>query len=186
MGKKIKLKQILLDFFEVLVISSLVFAIVYVFIGQLMEVSGNSMYPTYLDKERIIAEKVSLKYKEIKRGEVVIFQHPTIKERHLLIKRVIALPGETFRISNGFVYINGVKLNEPYLQKDKPTNEIANGVILENVDYTLDSDSYILLGDNRTQSTDSRYFGGIHKENIIGRAFFVYYPLNRIRLLEQR
>jgi signal peptidase I len=186
MRKKNWLAHILLDFLEIFMISSFVFALVYIFIGQLMEVSGNSMYPTYLDKEKIIAEKVSLKFKEIYRGEVIIFQHPDIKEKHLLIKRVIALPGEIFKISGGSVYIDGKKLDEPYLESNILTNEIVNGIIKEGVDYPLDDGSYILLGDNRSQSTDSRYFGSVSKEDIIGRALLVYFPINRIRLVEQR
>jgi signal peptidase I len=186
MRKKNWLARALLDFLEVFMVSALVFALVYVFIGQLMEVSGNSMHPTYLDRERIIVEKVSLKFKEIERGEVVVFQHPQVKERHLLIKRVIGLPGEVFRISGGFVYINGKKLDEPYLEPDIPTYELANGVIKENIGYPISANSYILLGDNRAQSTDSRYFGEISKDSIIGRAFLVYYPIQRFRLVEQR
>ena len=184
MRKKSCLVRTLLDFLEVFLISALVFALVYVFIGQLMEVSGNSMHPTYLDKERVIVEKVSLKFKEIGRGEVVIFQHPQIRERHLLIKRVIGLPGEVFRISGGSVYINGNKLDEPYLAPGVQTFELANGVIKENVDYPIAANSYVLLGDNRAQSTDSRYFGEISKDSIIGRLFLVYYPIQDFKLVE--
>jgi signal peptidase I len=186
MRKKNRLLHAILDIMEMFMISSLVFALVYVFIGQLMEVSGNSMYPTYLDQEKIIAEKVSMKFKEMKRGEVVIFQNPQIKERHLLIKRVIGLPGEVFKISGGSVYIDGSKLDEPYLESNTLTNKIENGLVKENVDYTVSENSYILLGDNRRQSTDSRYFGEVSKDNIIGRAFLVYYPIQRFRLVEQR
>ncbi len=186
MRKKGWLVRTLLDFLEVFTASALVFALVYVFIGQLMEVSGNSMYPTYLDQEKIVVEKVSLKFKEINRGEVVIFQHPQIKEKHLLIKRVVGLPGEVFRISGGFVYINGKKLDEPYLGPNIRTYELENGVIKEDVDYPIDANSYVLLGDNRIQSTDSRYFGEVSKDSIVGRSFLVYYPIQRFRLVEQR
>lgn len=175
-----------LDFVEILMIVSAVFALVYVFIGQLLEVEGNSMYPTYLTKERIIAEKVSLKFKEIHRGEVIIFQQPLLSEKHLLIKRVVGLPGETFRISDGFVYINGEKLSEPYLSNNIVTNSRINDRIVENVDYKINENFYILLGDNREESTDSRYFGQVSKEFIVGRALLVYSPLNRIRIVEQR
>lgn len=186
MSKLKGFKHAVLDFLEIFAISLLVFALVYVFIGQLMEVDGNSMYPTYLNQEKIVTEKVSMKFKQIKRGEVIIFQHPQIKERHLLIKRAVGLPGEIFKISGGSVYINGNKLIEPYLESGVLTKEIEYGVIQEDVDYPIPEHTYVLLGDNRGQSTDSRYFGAVLKDNIIGRAFLVYYPIQRFRLVEQR
>jgi signal peptidase I len=180
-----KFRHVILDLTETLMICSLVFAVVYVFIGQLLEVEGNSMFPTYHDGERMIAEKISMRYKEIKRGEVVIFQHPGYSEKHLLIKRVIGLPGETFEMKDGFVYINDEKPDEPYIQNNILTQEIKGGILKENVKYTLEPDSYILLGDNREQSTDSRYFGPIGKDKIVGRAMLVYQPLSRFRFVEQ-
>jgi signal peptidase I len=185
MGMMKNIKNSIFDLVEMLIMCSLIISLVYIFVGQLLEVDGNSMYPTYLNGERLVAEKISLRYKEISRGEVVVFQHPDIPEKHLLIKRVIALPGETFEMKNGLVYINGQKLEEPYLQSSTVTQEISGGIYKEGVKYTLDNNSYVLLGDNRGQSTDSRYFGPVNKDKIIGRVVLVYHPLNRFRLLER-
>ena len=166
-------------------IGSTVFVLVYIFLGQLMEVEGNSMFPTYHDKERLVVEKLSLKYKNLERGEVVIFQHPNIEQRHPLIKRVVGLPGETIRIAGGNVYINGEKLDETYIESDNPTEETTGGIVEEGVGYDIDENSYFMMGDNRQNSTDSRYFGAVKKEKIIGRSLLIYYPVNRIRLAEQ-
>lgn len=186
MRKKGWLLDSVLDFTEILVISTTIFAVVYVFVGQLLEVSGNSMFPTYHDKEKMVAEKVSLKYNPIQRGEVVIFQHPNYQEKHLLIKRVIGLPGETLVLRNGLVYVNDEKLDEPYIESNVVTKQLENGLIKEGEEYEIPSDSYVLLGDNREQSTDSRYFGAVKRENIIGRPILVYYPLKSLRIAQQR
>lgn len=182
--RKYNLLHFIVDFFEVSIISATLFAITYIFIGQLTEVSGNSMYPNYLDKEKIIAEKVSIKVRPIKRGEVVIFVKPNTQERYILIKRVIGLPGEIIKLSQGYVYINGEKLDEYYLDSHVNTNEIQDGVLLENTEYEIPSNSYILLGDNRGESTDSRYFGPVPGDNIIARAVIVFYPIDRIRIVK--
>lgn len=184
MRKRINIFDALLDFTEILILATTVFAVVYVFIGQLLEVYGGSMIPNFIDGERLIAEKVSIKYKPLTRGEVVVFQDPNSTIRRLLIKRVVGLPGEAIKLSNGLVYINGEKLDEPYLDSNVPTNVLKNGLIKENEEYPIAQNTYILLGDNREQSTDSRYFGSVKKDSIIGRVFLIYYPINKIRLVE--
>jgi len=139
------------------------------------------MYPNFHDKEQIVAEKLSIKFKDLQRGEVVIFEHPLEKDR-LLIKRVIGLPGETIKLENGSVYINNKILEEKYL----PTGTTTKGQNFqgEDVDYKIPSNYYALMGDNRSKSTDSREWGFVSKNLIVGRGAFVYYPLNRIRLIE--
>jgi signal peptidase I len=175
------LSDLFLDLLEIAIIGVTVFVLVYIFIGQLLEVTGNSMEPTLHDQEQIIAEKISLKFKPLTRGEIVIFRHPENNER-LLIKRVVGLPGERIKIENGFVYINGEVLKEPYL-KEQGVNE-GNKNLIEGVEYHITGNSYVLLGDNRRESSDSRSFGTIREELILGRSLMVYYPFNHIRLIE--
>ncbi len=171
--------KIILDIFEITLICTSVFIIMYFFVGQLLEVTGDSMYPTLHDKEQIVAEKISIKVKDLKRGEIIIFEHPNEKGK-LLIKRLIGLPGETIRIEDEKVYINGSELIEPYLTNTKTEGQ---SYIKEGIDYKIPDDSYILMGDNRSKSTDSREWGYVSKELIVGRGVFVYYPINRIRLV---
>lgn len=172
--------KILLEFFEIVFICTAVFVVIYLFVGQLFEVTGDSMYPNFHDKEQIIAEKVSVNFKGIKRGEVIIFKHPTEPGR-LLIKRVIGLPLENIKMSNGLVYINDTKLNEPYLSANTLTE--GKRFLNYNVDYQIPENSYVVMGDNREKSTDSREWGFVPKNLIVGRGILVYYPLNRIRLI---
>ncbi|MFH1648659.1 MAG: signal peptidase I [Patescibacteria group bacterium] len=172
--------NILLDFFEILFIVVAVFVVVYVFVGQLLEVTGDSMLPNFEDKEQIIAEKISVKFKDLERGEIVIFRHPEQRDK-LLIKRVIGLPGESFKLDEGYVYINGEKLGEDYIKEKAVTG--SGSVIKENVEYEIANDSYIFLGDNREKSTDSRDWGAVSKDLIVGRGILVYYPVEKIRLI---
>ena len=123
MAKKHSFGELIVDFIELLFISAIVFIVVYFFVGQLLEVSGDSMKPTLIDKERIIAEKLSLKYKDLQRGEIVIFVNPQYPEQDqkLIIKRVIGLPGEIITISDSKVYINDEPIDEPYLAQGMKT-----------------------------------------------------------------
>ena len=173
--------NILLDFFEILFIGVAVFVIVYVFVGQLLEVTGDSMVPNFENKEQIIAEKISIKFKGLERGEVVIFRHPQQPDK-LLIKRVIGLSGETIKINSGYVYINGNRLTEDYVKLPGTTG--YGEVIKENIEYQIDKNSYVFLGDNREKSTDSRDWGAVSKDLIVGRGILVYYPINRMKLIE--
>src|SRR3989344_3460559 len=170
--------RIFVDFIEVVVISSLVFAFVYFFVGQLLRITGDSMVPTFKDGEQIIAEKISIKFKDLERGEILIFNHPQNNSR-LLIKRLIALPGEKVNLINGKVLINGSEILEPYLQPT--TQTFGMKIIKDEAEFNVPEDSYILMGDNREQSADSREFGPVKKDMIIGRAFLVFYPLDSIR-----
>jgi signal peptidase I len=172
--------KILLDFFEVTLICTFVFIIIYFFVGQLLEVTGDSMYPTFHDKEQIVAEKISVKVKDLKRGEILIFEHPFEKGR-LLIKRLVGMPGEKIRIKSGKVFINGIELAEPYLAKTTVTE--GQNFLKEGLEYTIRENTYVMMGDNRLKSTDSREWGFVNKESIVGRGVFVYYPFNRIRLV---
>lgn len=170
----------LLDFIEILIIGATIFLLVYLFVGQLLEVTGESMTPTLSDKEQVIAEKLSTRFKPLERGEIVIFRHPEQHNR-LLIKRIIALPNETIRIEDGHIFINNERLKEPYLQPE--INTLGNKIVIEDKEYPVPASSYILMGDNRGKSSDSRSLGAIREELIVGRAMLVYYPFGNIRLI---
>jgi len=177
-----KTLDILLEFFELTIIGALIFVIVYLFVGQLLEVSGDSMEPNFHDKEQIVAEKLSPNITELKRGDIVIFNDPTQKDK-LVIKRIVGLPGEEVKIENGLVYINNTLLEEPYLAMDTYTNLKYNHKIKEGEEYEIGEDSYIVLGDNRDNSRDSREWGALHKNNILGKAMIVYYPVKNFKIV---
>ena len=145
----------------------------YLLVGQIVQINGESMNPTIKNNEWILAEKISPKFGEFKRGEIVVFKSPENNNR-LLIKRIIGLPNETMEIKYGLVYIDGKLLNEPYLITD---------AVKENSEYKIGENEYVMLGDNRENSIDSREYGVVKKEGLLGRALFVYKPIQNFRLL---
>ncbi len=173
--------EIILDLIEITVIGTTIFILIYLFVGQLLEVTGDSMLPNLYDSEQIIAEKISVKFKPLQRGEIVIFRHPDENDR-LLIKRLIGRPGEIIKVENGLVYIDGEVIEEPYLLK--PGVTFGNKNIIEGVEYAIPSNSYIFMGDNRKESSDSRSFGTVREELVVGRALLVYFPLKNARLIQ--
>jgi signal peptidase I len=153
-----------------LILLVIVFLIGYIFgIKQVkfLEVISSSMEPTLNVGDRIISIKVD----EIKRKDIVALISP---EKEILVKRVIGLPGEKIKIENGYVYINGEKLEEPYI-KEKPE------YLYEEI--KIPQDSYFLLGDNRNESEDSTEWGPIEKKLIIGKIILRYYPFKKFKFL---
>jgi signal peptidase I len=137
-------------------------------------IPSESMLPTLAVGDHLIVEKLSYHFAAPQRGDVIVFQAPAaLQAQNLhddLIKRIIALPGDTVEITEGQVYINGKALREPYLT-EAPNYGIGPIKVPEG--------QYFVLGDNRNHSYDSHYWGFISEEDIIGRAIWRYYPLPR-------
>jgi signal peptidase I len=152
----------------------------YLLLGQVIEVSGVSMEPNVKNGEFVVAEKISPKFGGFSRGEIVVIKSPENPNR-LLIKRIIGLPTESVKIAGHYVYVNNRVLVEKYLDSDVIT--LGGQMIRENTITTLGEDEYLMLGDNRENSTDSRDYGAINKESVLGRALFVYKPIQNFRLL---
>lgn len=177
--------RILWDFVELLIIAVGIIAFSWFFLAEPLEVTGDSMSPTLLNQEQIVAEKLSMNFEDFKRGEIVVFESPN--EGKLLIKRIVALPNEKFLIQEGAIIVDGVPLLEVYLDPYLQTKGKAK--IKSGQEITVPANSFIVLGDNRDNSTDSRDFGPITLESIVGRAFMVYRPLENMRVIrpsEQR
>lgn len=178
-----KLKDYLVEFIETIVVVGAIFAAIYLFIAQFHKVSGNSMVPTYHHGDYLITEKVSYRFREPERGEVVVLKNPR-NEAEDFIKRIIAIPGDTLQISGGSIYLNGQLLKEPYLPPDILTPDGA--FITEGQVVTVDTNQYYVIGDNRGHSSDSREWGPVTKKEIRGRAFFRYFPPQAIGLLTSK
>jgi len=176
-----------LDSVQALVLALSVFVLLYLFVAQPNQVHGNSMYPNFHDNEFLLTEKISYHLREPKRGEVVIFKappsEPCAEDECEYIKRIIGLPGETVRVLNGKVWVNGQVLEEKYLPPDYATN--PGNYLREGKPVIVPQGEYLVMGDNRPHSRDGREFGPIPKENIVGRAFFRYWPLDRLGLIKQ-
>jgi signal peptidase I len=169
-----------LDFIETIVVSLAIFAIVYIFLFQPHQVEGNSMLPNFHNGEYILTDKVSYRLHEPRRGDVVVFHSPQ-DERVDFIKRIVAVSGDTVMVKGGFVYLNDTKLEEPFINNP---GQVLNGrVMREGEELEVPPDKYIVMGDNRLHSSDSREWGFVSKDEIVGRAFFRYWPFNVIGLV---
>lgn len=150
------------------------------FVGQRTKVSGPSMYPTLHDGDNLIVDKISYRFHDPERFDVVIFPYE-YEKRTYYIKRVIGLPGETVQIDyEGNIYIDGEILEEDYGYETMVSPGIAEEPI------TLAEDEYFVLGDNRNNSTDSRVaaVGPVHKDRIIGRAWIRIFPFKDAGLVK--
>ena len=161
------------EFFRTVVPALVVVVLLNLFVAQATRVDGHSMDPTLMDGERIIIEKVTLAFSLPARGDIVVLSRPETPDEPPLIKRVIGLPGETVEIRDGSVWIDGEVLVEDYLDQSTagtmPSLLIPEGHIF-------------VLGDNRGHSNDSRSFGVVSVENIIGQAWLAYWPLSAWRI----
>lgn len=135
-------------------------------------VDGPSMEPSFFTGQRIIVSRVSYLLGEPERGDIIVFESPDDPaEDPPLIKRLIGLPGDTVEIRETEVYVNGARLDEPYFvnRPCTPSNCPDNS-------WTLGPNEYFVMGDNRNRSRDSRRFGPITREHIIGEALVRYWP----------
>lgn len=149
-----------------------------VLIAEPFVVSGASMVPTFQNGNYLIIDKLSYKFTNPKRNDVVIFRYPNDKTK-FFIKRIIGLPNETVDIKGSTVTISntensvGFVLDEPYVEN------IANNT----THLELKNDEYFVMGDNRSGSSDSRYWGAVKKDLLAGRAFLRLLPVNKLNLL---
>lgn len=169
-----------LDFMETIVVALSIFVVFYLFLAQPHEIKGSSMEPAFHNNEYVLTDKISYRFTAPSRGDVIVFKAP----RNLdvdYIKRIIALPGERVKIENGKVIINDNILSEPYL---KSVTALYPGSFLEEGSQIVVPDrEYFVMGDNRAHSSDSREFGTVKRNLIIGRAFIRYWPINLFGLV---
>lgn len=159
----------------ILVVCATYFIVTYV--GQRTKVSGDSMQPSLYNNDNLIVDKISYRFRDPERFEIVVFPYRHLENTYY-IKRIIGLPGETVQIIDGYVYVNGEKLEESYGKE--VISESRYGIAVNPIE--LGEDEYFVLGDNRNWSADSREanVGMIHKDEFIGRAWLRIWPLKSI------
>ena len=138
-------------------------------------VDGPSMQPNFFSGQLLIVNRLAYRVGTLERGDVIVFDNPTDNSDEYLIKRVIGLPGEELTINQGRVYVNGELLQESYLAPDLLTSYEGEWTIPENSDF--------VMGDNRPQSHDSRAWGTLEKQYVVGQAWLCYWPLSNIGLV---
>ena len=153
-----------------------VFLVIYFIIARPFQVSGDSMFLTYKDKEYIFTNIIGLKMGHLNKGDVIVFKAPVDSSKDF-IKRVIGMNGDTVEIKEGSVYVNGERLNEQsYLSSDVKT--FGGTFLPENAPKKVPTGEIFVMGDNRANSSDSREWGFLKKSEVIGKSFFVYWPIS--------
>jgi signal peptidase I len=173
-------KSFLREALEIVFLALFIYVIIQ-YAVQTVHVIGNSMVHTLDDNDFIIISKLSYKLHEPQRGDIVVFLPPNEESRDF-IKRIIAVPGDHFRIVGGRITVNGLQLEEPYL----PEPWTANNTPFEGHEQVVPGRSYFVLGDNRNHSSDSRAFGYVKREHILGKAQIRVWPPSDIGLLNSR
>lgn len=154
-----------------IIIAVLTTITVFLFLLFPYQVQGDSMSPTFNTGDRILAFRTYIK-SNLKRFDIIVSRNP-LDFRKKIIKRIIALPGEKFKIKKGMVFINGKKINQPFLKKSGDV--IFSSVNLDK--FTIPEESFFIMGDNRNISRDSREFGPVNIKLFIGKVFLKYWPL---------
>lgn len=174
------LKNHIIEFTQTLVVFLAIGSVIYLFAVQPHKVSGCSMCPNFHTGDYILTDKITYRFSEPKRGDIIVFKNPRDPAQDF-IKRIIGVPGDKIKIKDGHVYLNGHIIKEPYLDPNLMTNPQA--FLNDDEEVTVKNDNYIVFGDNRPGSSDSREWGLLPKENIIGKAFFRYWPKEVIGLI---
>lgn len=177
-AKKDTLKEVL-EWVRFTIAVVLVGLLITNFIVQRNTVQGDSMYPNLHDGDELIVEKVSRYFGGIRRGDIITVDTHGLDKRspNNVIKRVVGLPGERVEIREGSVYINGEVLDEPYLPEGVVTVSDSRNPQYEKL--VLADNEYYCLGDNRPNSKDSRVFGPVPRQNILGHTLVRIYPFDR-------
>ena len=155
-----------------LLVSLAISAFIIIFLYQPVKVEGVSMMPGLEDQERIFVNKFVYRWEPIQRGDIIVFRYPRDTSKSY-IKRVIGVAGDRVRIVNGQVYVNGEALDEDYVPSD-----YADGRSYP--ELVVPRNSYFVLGDHRTMSSDSREFGSVNDRYIYGKAVFGYWPMEKL------
>jgi len=163
------------------------------FVVKPYRIPSTSMEPTLMVGDRVLVNRLVYHFRSVRRGDIVVFKWPR-NRKIVFVKRAIGLPGDTLSLSDGHLYVNGVMQTESYVarQDGQPLPTLAasdmggslavKGWSLQEP-YKVPAGHYFMMGDNRAVSDDSRVWGPISKSDIIGAAFFIYWPLGRIKVL---
>ncbi len=180
------------EIIETLVLTLVIYLVIHNFVAQPFEVQQQSMVPTILSGEYILIDKLSPRFGGYGRGDIIVFHPPQGAAEDIpYIKRVIGLPGDTVTLENGNVLVappdgRAVRIDEPYVARGidgtaSPTMPWAGS---GQTTWEVPPDTYFVMGDNRSVSQDSRAFGPVSTDLIIGRAWLRYFPLDRVGIME--
>lgn len=164
-------RAIFRETFQVIAPAVLLALVVHLFLAQATVVFGQSMEPNLSQNQRLIVDKLSYRFHPPERDDIIVLDLPEMDE--MLVKRVVGLPGEVVEVRNGIIHVNGEPILEPFAHDATPFDMEA---------ITLGPLNYFVLGDNRGNSNDSRVFGPVHRDYILGRVWLRYWPVDQLKL----
>jgi signal peptidase I len=172
-----------LEYAVLAVVAISVALLIQAFLVKPYRIPSISMEDTLLIGDRVLVDRISWRFSDPQRGDIVVFHPPFAGP--VLIKRIIGLPGDVVSVRDGAVYVNGRRLDEPYVRRvdgqPVPSEPFSNGLPWSLQEpYTVPADNYFVMGDNRVDSGDSREFGPVPRAQLVGRAFARYWPPSRI------
>ena len=166
-----------MDILETIVFVGSLFIVVYLFVAQPNHVKGASMDPTFGSGDYIFTSKITYKMRIFQRGDVIVFKSPHNPDIEY-IKRIIGVPGDVVMVKDSEVYVNGQRLKEDYIAAK--TNLWEGGFSKNGEGTKITEGMLYVMGDNRPRSSDSREFGPITQESVIGQVFYRYFPPNKV------
>lgn len=179
---KSRIKREIKEWGQSIIIAFVLAMIIRTFVVQAFKIPSGSMRPTLIEGDRILVNKYIYRFREPERGDIVVFKYPEDKKKDF-VKRLIAKSGEVVEIKNGNIYINDKIANEPHIIREiYYYNRGDCGK--EGQKIAVPKNAYYVLGDNSGSSRDSRYWGFVPKGYMQGKAFLIYWPLNRIKLVK--
>ena len=188
-----KKKSVIREWIESIIIAFLLAMVIRTFVVQAFKIPTGSMRPTLLEGDLILvnkfiygakipfADKRLPAFRDFKRGDVIVFIYPEDTKKDF-IKRLVGLPGDEIEIKKGSIYVNDSPLSDPVFNNRYYYNRGDFGV--EGTKIIVPKDNYFVLGDNSASSKDSRYWGFVPKDNILGKAILIYWPPNRVRIIK--
>ena len=171
------------EIIKIVAVAALIAIPIRYFLFQPFFVKGQSMEPNFISGDYLIIDEISYRFKEPKRGEVIVFKYPEDPSQRF-IKRIIGLPGEIIEIKNGVIKIYGQGSQDSYLILDESDYLSYSFKSEEKLRYILAEDEYFVLGDNRFVSFDSRKFGPLTRDKIIGKVLFRAWPFTALTKIE--
>ena len=176
-----KIAVVFYDGLQTILLIAAVFLVLYIFVVEPHEVSGLSMYPTFNNHDFLLSNLLAVRFHELKHGDVVVFKSPVEVDK-LYIKRIIGMPGDRVKVQDGKVYLNGTLLDESgYLKSDVVTYGGAS--LQDGIEYVVPAGDLVVMGDNRPNSSDSRAWGFLDEEKLIGRSTIRMWPLNTFEFI---
>jgi len=176
-----KLGSFFFEITQTVVFAISIFLFIYLVVIQPHKIKGSSMEPNFHDGEYLLTDKMSYRFGEPHYGDIIVFKAPPTYQDEF-IKRIIGVPGDTVMVQNGQVVVNGTPLTEAYLSDGTriyPGRFAAEGQVLQ-----VPEDSYFVMGDNREHSLDSRNIGFVPKDKITGKAWFIYWPVQKAGIIK--